>query len=43
LLMQLVTAVQAPISGLVNTLSGLSRNLVMVLDAVRAKKESMTN
>lgn len=43
LLVQLVTAVQAPISGLVNTLSGLSRNLVMVLDAVRAKKESMTN
>jgi len=43
LLVQLVTAVQAPLSGLVNTLSGLSRNLVMVLDAVRAKKESMTN
>jgi large subunit ribosomal protein L10 len=43
LLVQLVTAVQAPISGLVNTLSGLSRNLVMVLDAVRVKKESMTN
>ena len=43
LLVQLVTAVQAPISGLVNTLSGLTRNLVMVLDAVRAKKESMTN
>ena len=43
LLVQLVTAVQAPISGLVNTLSGLSRNLVMVLDAVRAKKESMIN
>ena len=43
LLVQLVTAVQAPLSGLVNTLSGLSRNLVMVLDAVRVKKESMTN
>ncbi len=43
LLVQLVTAVQAPISGLINTLSGLSRSLVVVLDAVRAKKESMTN
>ena len=43
LLVQLVMAVQAPLSGLVNTLSGLSRNLVMVLDAVRVKKESMTN
>ena len=41
LLVQLVTAVQAPISGLVNTLSGLSRNLVTVLDAVRAKKGRM--
>ncbi|MCJ7665452.1 MAG: 50S ribosomal protein L10 [Actinobacteria bacterium] len=43
LLVQLVTIIQAPISGLVNTLSGLSRNLVMVLDAVRVKKENMTN
>ena len=43
LLVQLVTVIQAPISGLVNTLSGLSRNLVMVLDAIRANKESMTN
>jgi large subunit ribosomal protein L10 len=43
LLVQLVTAVQSPISGLVNTLSGITRNLVMVLDAVRSKKESMTN
>ena len=43
LLVQLVTALQSPISGLVNTLSGVTRNLVTVLDAVRAKKESMTN
>lgn len=43
LLTQIVTAVQSPISGLVNTLSGITRNLVMVLDAVRVKKESMTN
>jgi large subunit ribosomal protein L10 len=43
LLVQLVTALQSPISGLVNTLSGLTRNLVTVLDAVRAKKENMTN
>jgi large subunit ribosomal protein L10 len=43
LLVQLVTALESPISGLVNTLSGITRNLVMVLDAVRVKKESMTN
>ena len=43
LLVQLVTAVQSPISGLVNTLSGIIRNLVMVLDAVRAKKEDLAN
>ena len=43
LLIKLVTAVQSPIYGLVNALSGITRNLVMVLDAVRAKKESMTN
>jgi large subunit ribosomal protein L10 len=43
LLIQLVTAVQSPISGLVNTLSGITRGLVMVLDAVRSKKENMTN
>ena len=43
LLVQLVTALQSPISGLVNTLSGVTRNLVTVLDAVRAKKENMTN
>jgi len=43
MLVQLVTALQSPISGLVNTLSGVTRNLVMVLDAVRAKKENMTN
>lgn len=43
LLTQLVTAMQAPISGLVNTLSGITRSLVTVLDAVRSKKENMTN
>jgi len=43
LLAQIVTAIQAPISGLVNTLSGITRNLVMVLDAVRSKKENITN
>jgi len=43
LLTQIVTAMQAPISGLVNTLSGITRNLVMVLDAVRSKKENITN
>ena len=43
LLGQLVTALQSPISGMVNTLSGITRNLVMVLEAVRAKKENMTN
>lgn len=43
LLVQLVTAIQSPLSGLVNVLSGLSRNLVTVLDAIRVKKESMTN
>ncbi len=43
LLVKLVAAIQSPISGLVNTLSGVTRNLVTVLDAVRAKKEIITN
>ena len=43
LLAQIAATMQAPISGLVNTLSGITRNLVMVLDAVRSKKESITN
>jgi len=43
LLVQLVTALQSPISGMVNALSGITRNLVMVVDAVRLKKENMTN
>jgi len=43
LLIQIVTAMQAPISGLINTLSGITKNLVMVLDMVRSKKENMTN
>jgi len=43
LLTQVVTAMQAPISGLVNTLSGITRNLVVVLDAVRSKKENIIN
>jgi hypothetical protein len=43
LLVQLVTALQSPISGMVNALSGITRNLVMVLDAVRLKKANMTN
>lgn len=43
LLIQIVTAMQAPISGLINALSGITKNLVMVLDMVRSKKENMTN
>ncbi len=43
LLAQIAATMQAPISGLVNTLSGITRNLVMVLDAVRIKKESIIN
>ncbi|MCD4670891.1 MAG: 50S ribosomal protein L10 [Actinomycetia bacterium] len=43
LLAQIAMAMQAPISGLVNTLSGITRSLVTVLDAVRSKKESITN
>jgi len=43
LLIQMVTALQSPITGLVNALSGITRSLVTVLDAVRNKKESMAN
>lgn len=43
LLTQLVTAVQSPIAGLVNDLSAITRKLVMVLGAVKSKKENMTN
>jgi large subunit ribosomal protein L10 len=39
LLLQLVSNLQSPISGLLNTLSGLTRNLVLVLDAIREKKK----
>lgn len=38
LLAKLVGSMQAPISGLVNVLQGNIRNIVYVLDAVRAKK-----
>ena len=38
LLAKLVGSMQAPISGLVNVLQGNIRNMVYVLDAVRAKK-----
>ncbi|MCL4517162.1 MAG: 50S ribosomal protein L10, partial [Firmicutes bacterium] len=31
---------QAPISGLVNVLSGTTRNLVYVLEAIRKQKEA---
>ncbi|HHY46630.1 MAG TPA: 50S ribosomal protein L10 [Firmicutes bacterium] len=39
LLGQVVSAIQAPLSGLVNVLSATYRNLVYVLDAVRRQKE----
>lgn len=39
LLAQVVGAFQAPISGLVNVLSGPTRQLVWVLDAIRTQKE----
>ena len=38
LLAKLVGSMQAPISGFVNVLQGNIRNMVYVLDAVRAKK-----
>ena len=38
LLAKLVGSMQAPISGLVNVLQGNIRNMVYVLDAIRAKK-----
>lgn len=40
LLAQVVGGLQAPISGLAGVLSGLLRNLVYVLDAVRTQKEA---
>lgn len=40
LLAKLVGSMQAPISGLVNVLQGNIRNMVYVLDAVRAKKQN---
>jgi large subunit ribosomal protein L10 len=43
LLIQLVSRLQSPISGLLNTLSGLTRNLVMVLSAIKEKKEDVKN
>lgn len=39
LLAKLVGSMQAPISGVVNVLQGNIRNMVYVLDAVRAKKD----
>lgn len=39
LIAKVVGSMQAPISGLVNVLQGNIRNMVYVLDAVRAKKE----
>lgn len=38
LIAKIVGSMQAPISGLVNVLQGNIRNMVYVLDAVRAKK-----
>ena len=38
MLAKIVGSMQAPISGLVNVLQGNIRNIVYVLDAVRAKK-----
>jgi large subunit ribosomal protein L10 len=43
LLTQLVSGLQSPISGLLNALSGLSRNLVIVLSAIKEKKEDIKN
>ncbi len=40
LLTKLVGSLNSPISGLVNTLSGVLRQFVTVLDAVREKKEN---
>jgi large subunit ribosomal protein L10 len=39
LLTQLAVALNSPISGLVMTLNGLNRKLVMVLEAIRKEKE----
>lgn len=41
LISTLAGMLQLPINRLVNTLSGVTRNLVVVLDAVRQKKESI--
>ncbi|MCG9480074.1 MAG: 50S ribosomal protein L10 [Actinomycetia bacterium] len=43
LLTNLAVTLNSPISGLVTTLSGLSRNLVMVLGAIRKEKENNKN
>ena len=40
LIAKIVGSLNSPISGLVNTLSGVLRQLVTVLDAVRDKKEN---
>ena len=41
LISTLAAVLQLPISRFVNTLSGVTRNLVVVLEAVRQKKESI--
>lgn len=40
LIAKLLGSMQAPISGMVNVLQGTIRNMVYVLDAIRAQKES---
>jgi len=43
LLTNLVISIKSPITGLVNVLSALTRDLVLVLNAVREKKEKYDN
>jgi large subunit ribosomal protein L10 len=43
LLTNLASMMQSPISNLVNLLSALPRNLVIVLDSIRAQKENLSN
>ena len=43
LLTNLVISIKSPISKLVNVLSGLTRNLVIVLDMIRQDKEKNSN
>jgi len=43
LLANLIVSMKSPISKLVNVLSALTRNLVVVLDTIREKKENNSN